>query len=226
MADHLSLTRRALVVVAVASALVFVLCGVLATVSWPALRHLDALAPSDGHRWSMATTAVRVPAKVITTLGSPTAVDVVTVLAAGFLLLRKKIRLAIVVVVARLGELGTESLAKLVVGRPRPDMLPVLTSASGSSFPSGHAAGSAVVYGSLVLVAAVLWDRPPPWWVTSLVAAFVVLVAASRVVLGVHYPTDVLGGLALGAAWAAVALAVVPGALRSTAEPTTAPPET
>jgi undecaprenyl-diphosphatase len=226
MADHLSLTRRALVVVAVASALVFVLCGVLATVSWPALRHLDALAPSAGHRWSMATAAVRVPAKVITTLGSPTAVDVVTVLAAGFLLLRKKIRLAIVVVVARLGELGTESLAKLVVGRPRPDLLPVLTSASGSSFPSGHAAGSAVVYGSLVLVAAVLWDRPPPWWVTSLVAAFVVLVAASRVVLGVHYPTDVLGGLALGAAWAAVALAVVPGALRSTAEPTTAAPET
>jgi undecaprenyl-diphosphatase len=212
MADRLTSSRRALLVVAVAAALVFVLCGVLATVPWPALRHLDAIAPSAGHRWSEATAGARVPAIVITTLGSPTAVDVVTVVVAVVLALRRRIRLAVVVVVARLGELGTESLAKLVVGRPRPDLLPVLTSAGGPSFPSGHSAGSAAVYGSVALVAVVLLGRPLPWWVTSLVAAFLVLVAASRVVLGVHYPTDVLGGLALGTAWAVLALAVVPGA--------------
>ncbi|HEX5405581.1 MAG TPA: phosphatase PAP2 family protein [Pseudonocardiaceae bacterium] len=209
-------TRRVFVIVAAVGLLVFVLFGVLAEVPWTALRHLDAIAPADGHRLSSHAVALRTPALVITDLGSPLAVDVVTVLAAAWLLLVRRWRLAGVVLIARFGELTCESLTKLVVSRPRPHLLPMLTSGSGTSFPSGHAAGSVAAYGAILLVVAVHVGRRPSWWIVVLVAAFLFAVAASRVILGVHYPTDVLGGMALGLAWAALAFVVLtPGRPRT-----------
>jgi len=197
--------RRTLFVIAAVALVVFVLFGVLAKVPWPGLRHLDALAPANGYRLSSHSAAVRIPALVITNLGSPLAVDIVTVLAAIWLSLVRRRRLVVVVLVARLGELACESLAKLVIGRPRPHLLPLLTSASGTSFPSGHAAGSVAAYGTILLVVAVCVGRPPSWWIVVLVSVFLCAVATSRVILGVHYPTDVLGGMALGLAWVTLA---------------------
>jgi undecaprenyl-diphosphatase len=136
---------------------------------------------------------VRGPAIVITDLGSPLAVDVVTLVAACCFALLRRAPLGLVVLLARFGELACGTVVKLLVERPRPDLLPRLTSASGASFPSGHVAGSTAAYGAIVLA-----------------------VAASRVLLGVHYPTDVLGGLALGVAWAAGSFAL-PISVRSTA---------
>lgn len=88
---------------------------------------------------------------------------------------------------------------KNAIARARPaDMPDVLT--SGFSFPSGHAAGAVMVFG---LLAWVLRDQLPPGaWRTALVTACVALMAAipvSRVVLGVHYASDVLGGVLWGA---------------------------
>lgn len=209
-------TRRVLIGVAVAALVMFVLFGVLAEVPWTGLRHLDDIAPADGYRLSSHTAALRIPVLVITDLGSPLAVDIATALTAVWLLLVRRWRLAAVVLVARFGELACESLAKPVVGRPRPPLLPTLTSATGPSFPSGHAAGSVAAYGAILLIVSVYLGRPPARWAVALVTVFLVAVAASRVILGVHYPTDVLGGMALGLAWVAVAFAVLaPGRSRT-----------
>ena len=109
---------------------------------------------------------------------------------------------------------------KSIVGRPRPferlhEADPLLGATVGASFPSGHAATSAA--GALVL--AVLVRRAIP-----ALAALAVLIAFSRVYVGVHYPVDVVGGAAIGLAVAgAVALALrgrrtPSGALRRSGE--------
>jgi undecaprenyl-diphosphatase len=199
---------RAIVVVVVAGVVLFVAFGVLAEVSWPWLRHVDSTAPALGHAASMGSGALRGVAKIVTDLGSPLAVDIVAIAAAAWWAWRRQWWFVGAMAVARLGELGVESLAKAVVGRPRPNLLPVLTSASNSSFPSGHSAGSAAVYGTLAVLVALRLKRRAGWLI-AVAAVFVLLVAASRVVLGVHYPTDVLAGLAIGTAWMGAGLAVV-----------------
>jgi undecaprenyl-diphosphatase len=200
--------RRVLLGIATGSALLFVAFGVLATVPWPGLRAVDTFVSTAGYHLALHHSAVRAVALVVTDLGSPLAVDVVAVLAVGCLLLLRRRRLAVVVAVARLGELACESAAKVLVGRARPDLTPPLTTATGASYPSGHTAGSVATYGAAALVAATVLAKPAARWVLGAVGVFVVAVGVSRVVLGVHFPTDVLGGMALGVAWVALAFAV------------------
>jgi undecaprenyl-diphosphatase len=93
---------------------------------------------------------------------------------------------------------------KLLVARPRP---PVehLQAVTGASFPSGHATQSSAFYFALLL--ALLAARPRPMLSAAAVAgaiALVVAIAASRVYLGVHYPSDVVFGVLLGMGWAAL----------------------
>ncbi|HEY3611431.1 MAG TPA: phosphatase PAP2 family protein, partial [Pseudonocardiaceae bacterium] len=104
---------------------------------------------------------------------------------------------AAAVVVARLVELGIETAVKALVDRSRPVFGHPVATAGGAAFPSGHTAGSAALYGILVLL---LVRRA---LVTVAATVFVLAVGASRVVLGVHYLSDVVGGLALGIAVAA-----------------------
>ncbi|MFF0612988.1 phosphatase PAP2 family protein [Nocardia tengchongensis] len=95
---------------------------------------------------------------------------------------------------------------KLAVGRPRPPLPEHVVAIDGSSFPSGHAAGIAVV--ALVSAWMVTVENEWPWWIgVTAWATAVPLVAAvgfSRVYLGVHYPSDIVAGWALGGAWGGV----------------------
>jgi undecaprenyl-diphosphatase len=90
---------------------------------------------------------------------------------------------------------------KSVVDRARPDLLPPIVIETGYSYPSGHSASSMVTYGIIALLL-VRHDGLPRWlrFVGALVCGVIVgLVGLSRIYLGVHFPSDVLGGWLLGA---------------------------
>ena len=99
---------------------------------------------------------------------------------------------------------------KVLVGRPRPEIVSHLTEAGGSSFPSGHSFNSAVVYISIALAFAALSPRQSVR-ATIVVAAMALtlLIALSRVWLGVHYPSDAIAGWLGGAGWAFTAAALL-----------------
>ncbi len=97
------------------------------------------------------------------------------------------------------------SLLKLAFGVSRPDLIPHLDHQTSFSYPSGHATSAAVVY---LLLA---WLVPPRWrraaW--SLAGAMILLNGASRMMLGVHWASDIVGGTMLGAAFALLGAAWV-----------------
>lgn len=88
---------------------------------------------------------------------------------------------------------------KLIFHRPRPAVVTLGDAAAGYSFPSGHAMSSALVIGAGLLVI-----HRRPWWLTTIGGAFVLAIGLSRLYLGAHYPSDVLGGWLLALSWIAV----------------------
>jgi undecaprenyl-diphosphatase len=102
-----------------------------------------------------------------------------------------------------------------MVGRPRPQLFSHAVYASGSSFPSGHATDtSCFAMVAVFLVWHLSGHRGLAAIAGVLLLAYAILVGLSRVVLGVHYPTDVLGGWMLGVVWTALVLAVFAPALQ------------
>jgi membrane-associated phospholipid phosphatase len=92
---------------------------------------------------------------------------------------------------------------KLLVHRERPPVLH-LASATGWSFPSGHSAAAAATYAALALLLGLGLRWPVRAWLGTAAAAVTVAVVCSRVLLGVHWVTDVVAGVALGLGWFAV----------------------
>jgi undecaprenyl-diphosphatase len=90
----------------------------------------------------------------------------------------------------------------MIFARSRPDLVSALAVARGYSFPSGHAMGSFIAFGSLAFVA--LRQRWP--WTAKLAALAIaltstILVGLSRVYLGVHWASDIIGCWSAGAVW-------------------------
>jgi undecaprenyl-diphosphatase len=100
------------------------------------------------------------------------------------------------------------ALAKLAVQRPRPHIIPRLMHGAGwSSYPSGHSMLAPIIFGLGIIVWAAPWPSPALRRAALVLAALLALgIGFSRVYVGVHYPSDVLGGLLLGTAWSALAL--------------------
>jgi undecaprenyl-diphosphatase len=141
-------------------------------------------------------------ARPFTWLGGFVGITAVVIAAAVWLLSRRaRIEAALLVVVA----LGIQLLVftgKDGYGRPRPDVGSAIALPSSSSFPSGHAAGGIAVFGLLgILAATVAGTRSARIVAVAAGLALGVLIGASRVVLNVHYVSDVLAGWCLGLAW-------------------------
>jgi undecaprenyl-diphosphatase len=126
-----------------------------------------------------------------------------TALVTIYLLLDRQRAIAIFVLASVLGGWALSAALKVGVARARPDIVPHLVEVHDLSFPSGHAMVSAVTY--LTLAALISGTRTYRSTRVFTVAAGILLtlmIGASRVYLGVHYPTDVLGGWCAGATWA------------------------
>ena len=141
---------------------------------------------------------------LVTDVGSPLSIDAVTAVVVVFLLIRRRVRAVLYVAGVRVLELASETLLKVTVDRPRPSVPTVPATPQGMSFPSGRTAGTAAPCTSLLLLSG-------PWLavcgrgrVAAAAGLAVVAVAGSRVLLGVHYLSDVLGGAILGALCALV----------------------
>ncbi len=116
-------------------------------------------------------------------------------------------KLAVFLAVTCLGGGIVDTLVKLAVGRPRPELDQPITTAFNHSFPSGHSMQAVVCYGALLLVFLPLMGERLR---RSAIGATIVLALAigvSRLALGVHFVSDVLGGYVLGAAWLAGSVA-------------------
>lgn len=149
--------------------------------------------------------------KVVTAFGATWTAALVGVLVAAVEVARtRRGRVVAFLLVVVLGDKLLTTVVKHLVGRARPGLDPA-AAALGPSFPSGHASTSAALWAAVALVAAgwVAPRRRPA--LAALAVGLPVGVAASRVLLDVHWLTDVLGGLALGWAWLALCVVAFGG---------------
>jgi undecaprenyl-diphosphatase len=139
----------------------------------------------------------------ITALGSATVLGLTVLAISGFLVLQGMWRTGVFVAFASGGALVVNAALKHLFQRPRPDVVPHLRDVMTMSFPSGHALTSAVVYLTLGALSMRIAERPlTKAYCMAMAMLVTVLVGASRVYLGVHYPTDVLAGWLIGLSWA------------------------
>lgn len=141
----------------------------------------------------------------LTAIGGPVVLGLVVLSVVGFLVLQARYRTAIVVLAtAASGEIATFVLKNAFL-RPRPDVVPHLRDVTTSSFPSGHAMDSAIVYLTLGAMLMRLAERRITKIYCIGMAIFLTLIVGiSRVYLGVHYPTDVAAGWMFGFFWASL----------------------
>ena len=139
----------------------------------------------------------------ITALGGTTILTIVVIATAGLLLLRRLWLTAALIVVATVTGSIAVQFVKAEFGRARPDIVDHIVQASGMSFPSGHAANSALVYLTIAgLMTQILHGRAIRNYLIALAVLLVGAIGLSRIYLGVHWTTDVLAGWSFGTLWA------------------------
>lgn len=141
----------------------------------------------------------------VTAIGGVAVLTLITVIVAGFLAVSRKVKLALFVVTAVSTGALVSTLLKSLFDRPRPDLVSHLVDVNTTSFPSGHAMNSAVVYLTLAaLLARTRLENATRIYILSMAIALALTIGFSRVYLGVHWPSDVIAGWAVGAFWAAL----------------------
>lgn len=141
----------------------------------------------------------------LTRLGNPYVVVPVVLGSLGVFLWRRWWADAVMLLLSCAGVLVLNQGMKLLFARARPALWPPLIQDTSYGFPSGHAMGSLVLYGYL---SAVLTYHFPTQarWIRAIAVMLVLLIGLSRLYLGVHYPTDIAAGYAVGGLWLLVCL--------------------
>lgn len=141
----------------------------------------------------------------LTSLGGMPILAAVTVIVLGYLLVERKYGVTLLVLASIGGGTVVSTLLKNAFERPRPELVAHLVEVRTLSFPSGHAMLSAVTFLTLgALLARVQPRRRTRLYLIAVAVGLTLVIGASRVYLGVHYPTDVLAGWSAGAAWAMI----------------------
>jgi|GEM_PF-2923549 len=206
--------RRPLLLASVTSLTLFVLLGVASLHGWLGTAQLDG--PSAGIRsWAADRPWLEDSLFAVEQLFAMQGLTIAALALAGVLLLRRRVRDAVLVLVVMYAVRELSGFTKALFGRDRPGWQDSEFLHHASSYPSGHATGAAAL-GGLVLVLAVLARRRAgsrsrialrP--VAAVVSVVVLVVCADRLLLGRHYPTDLVGGVLLATGLITLGLALV-----------------
>jgi len=192
-----------LVTVTVA-ALVFAILLIAVRLQWAPLESADHGAAADINSLVAGNATLVSVVKAVTWLGSNGVLWTVIGAATVILAIRRRWRLAAYLLVTGAGALILDPLLKSLVGRLRPVVAHPIAHGTGNSFPSGHSLGSIVCYGAILLV---FLPAARGRWRTAFITVIITLIALigiSRILLGVHYLSDVLGAWAVGITWLGV----------------------
>lgn len=206
---------HAVLLAAMAAALALTM-ALLQLLLWSARRVLGEPMRRFDERALEAAAALRSPlwdriALDVTALANTLTMIVLLAVAALLLWQTRHRASAALLVLAAGGGFLANRVMKHVFDRARPELVEWGVQVASPSFPSGHAMAATVAYGALAYVAGRLEPgRAVAVLTWSLAALLVLAVAGSRVYLGVHYPSDVAGGVVAGAVW----LAAVVGGVR------------
>jgi len=143
-------------------------------------------------------------ARVFTELGEPTVLVTAGLLLALFLWLRGRGRLALSLLIVILIGRGLSEVQKYWIARARPDFEPHLVVVKTPSFPSGHATSSMIFYLTVALALVPNWRRRRIAVAGAILLSL--LIGTSRVMLGVHWPSDVVAGWSFGMFWVILTL--------------------
>src|SRR4051812_6868516 len=182
--------------------------GALVRGRWDPLIRLDDRVESAAHDDAIEHGVVRTAAKVLTQLGAPVLIQIATAALVVWLLVRAHRRLAGYLAACVGGAYVLSTAGKNLVDRARPVFDDPVSHARGASFPSGHATGSAAFFFALAVILLSVLRHPPRRLLFAMAFGIPLLVAATRVVLGVHYVSDVAAGLLIGWGWAAACTAL------------------
>jgi undecaprenyl-diphosphatase len=198
---------------------VFIVGSLIGGALWGFAELADEVADGETHAFDRAVMlALREPqdpaqalgpawlelvARDVTSLGGAAVLVLLSLAAVGYLLLSRRHGAAVFVVVSIAGGTLLSSALKSLFGRPRPDLVPHAVEVTSASFPSGHSMLAMVTYLTLgAVLAEVQPQRRFKIYILGWAVFLALLVGASRVYLGVHWPTDVLAGWCIGSAWA------------------------
>jgi undecaprenyl-diphosphatase len=182
----------------------FGLLLLLVRAEWAPLHALDHDAAADLNTVVSRHEPVAATLRALSELGNRLLMAGLVGVVAAALLIRRERRLALYLTATGVGALLLDPSLKALVGRLRPVVDVPVSSAPGASFPSGHALGTIVAYGAVLLVLLPALRPARRRIAVASWATLVVLVGLTRIALGVHYISDVLGGWLLGLAWLGV----------------------
>jgi undecaprenyl-diphosphatase len=205
-ADSAAVSRRRLtpLVAVTVAALVFAIVLIAVRVQWAPLESADHDAAARLNHLVAGHAGFVSVVKAVTYLGSNAVLWTVIAVAVVILAVRRRWRLAGYLVVTGAGALALDPVLKSLVGRLRPVVAHPVAYGTGDSFPSGHSLGSIVCYGAILLVfLPAARGRWRPVFVTVIIA-LIILIGVSRILLGVHFLSDVIGAWALGITWLGV----------------------